>query len=60
MSVGSGLNQWPPAKKICGYSTELTILRILVAVAFIHHEQKFAKNKEALGNYSNQSSLRNI
>ena len=43
MSVGSGLNQWPPAKKIYGYSIELTNL---VAVAFIRHEEQFAKKKK--------------
>ena len=42
MGVGIGLNQWPPAKKICGYSIELTNL---VTVAFIHHGEKFAKKK---------------
>ena len=57
VGVGIGLNQWPSAKKICGYSIELTNL---VTVAFIHHGEKFAKKKEALGNYSNQRSLRNI
>ena len=46
MSVGSGLNQWPPAKKNYGYSIELTNL---VAVAFIHHEEKFAKKKRRTG-----------
>ena len=46
MSVGSGLNQWPPAKKICAYSTELLNL---VAVAFIRHEEKFAKKKRGTG-----------
>ena len=34
MSVGSGLNQWPPSKKIYGYSIELTNL---VAVVFIRY-----------------------
>ena len=43
MSVGSSLNQWPPAKKICGYSTELTNL---VAVAFKRNQEKFAKKKK--------------
>ena len=38
--VGSGLNQWPPAKKICAYSIELLNLE---AVAFVHHEEQFAK-----------------
>ena len=46
MGVGIGLNQWPPAKKICGYSIELTNL---VTVAFIHHGEKFAKQKRGTG-----------
>ena len=41
--VGSGLNQWSPAKKICADSIELLNLK---AVAFIHHEEQFAKKKK--------------
>ena len=46
VGVGIGLNQWPSAKKICGYSIELTNL---VTVAFIHHGGKFAKKKRGTG-----------
>ena len=43
--VNSGLNLWPrPAKKTYTYSTELINLEA-VTVAFIRHEEKFAKKR---------------